>query len=187
MIVDKTDSKQCLDFSITIGSNRVIFMIDEKTEVVSIERKYVVANDEFFNFKNIYSQAISRAYEKYFNEEWGIDIDLNDIILSQYFDWPELDSDYYYMISTKLHKITATNHLLVEVAEGALPSMILKFYENCKEEGVLTRREKGLANNQINLHLAELEDRVEIANIMLKNVPGNFAFVLSLFYLVSEE
>ncbi len=44
-------------------------MIDEKTEVVSIERKYVVANDEFFNFKNIYSQAISRAYEKYFNEE----------------------------------------------------------------------------------------------------------------------
>lgn len=91
------------------------------------------------------------------------------------------------MISTKLHKITATNHLLVEVAEGALPSMILKFYENCKEEGVLTRREKGLANNQINLHLTELEDRVEIANIMLKNVPGNFAFVLSLFYLVSEE
>lgn len=54
-IVSVADSKDTLDFLVTIGGHRMIFIVDSKTELVNIERKYTAANDEFTNFRNVYS------------------------------------------------------------------------------------------------------------------------------------
>ena len=39
----------------------------------------------------------------------------------------------------------------------------------------------------MNFHLVELQSTLEIGEVKLKNVPTNFTFVLSVFYVNSEE
>ena len=46
----------------------------------------------------------------------------------------------WFMISTKLSKNAGTSNLLIEFSESELCTAIGKFYYNCKEEGVLTKR-----------------------------------------------
>ena len=55
-----------MDLVVKIGEQKMMFMVDGKTETASVERKFVVANDEFLSFKNIYSQQVSKVYEKYY-------------------------------------------------------------------------------------------------------------------------
>jgi hypothetical protein len=53
-ILNISDSKDTVDFLVNIGGHRMIFMVDGKTELINVERKYTAANDEFTNFRNIY-------------------------------------------------------------------------------------------------------------------------------------
>ena len=61
------------------------------------------------------------------------------------------------MIFTKLNKNATTGHLLIELSETFLHPVLEKFYLNCKEEGVLTRRDPAINPNQVNFHLVELQ------------------------------
>jgi hypothetical protein len=54
-ILNIEDSKESMDLVVKIGEQKMMFMVDGKTETASVERKFVVANDEFLSFKNIYS------------------------------------------------------------------------------------------------------------------------------------
>ena len=57
------------------------------------------------------------------------------------------------MICTKLSKFATPGHLLIEMSEAYLHPVLEKFYLNCKEEGVLTRRDPSIHPQQINFHL----------------------------------
>ena len=39
------DSKECLDCVVFLGKERMIFMVDDKTELANVERKFKNAND----------------------------------------------------------------------------------------------------------------------------------------------
>ena len=65
--------------------------------------------------------------------------------------------------------------------------MIEKFYLNCVEEGVMTRRTSSVESAQLVFYLVELQETLEVNSVVLKNVASNFYFALSVYYLVNED
>ncbi len=91
------------------------------------------------------------------------------------------------MISTKLNKNAVAGNLMIEFSDIPLHPVLEKFYLNCKDEGVLVRRSSFIEENQMNLHLVDLEEHVEVGTVTLKNVPNNFCFVITANYVFNEE
>jgi hypothetical protein len=60
--MDIVDSRECLDFIVLIGFQKMIFTVDINTEDAKMERKYLQSDGFFNKFKNIYSQPIQSVY-----------------------------------------------------------------------------------------------------------------------------
>ena len=91
------------------------------------------------------------------------------------------------MISTKLSRNAVAANLMIEFTDKALHPVLEKFYLNCKDQGVLVRRSSTVQDEQMNFYLVQIQDKAEIANICLKNVPSDFTFTITIFYLISDQ
>lgn len=68
VILDVTDGRECLDFIVILGTQRMIFTVDLESEHAKVERKYSVQVGHFDLFENAYSQPPSQVYERVFGE-----------------------------------------------------------------------------------------------------------------------
>lgn len=91
------------------------------------------------------------------------------------------------MISTRLNKNAVADNLMIEFTGRPMHPVLEKFYLNCKDQGVLVRRSSTVQEVQMNFYLVQIQDKAEVANIQLKNVPTDFIFTITVFYLVSEQ
>ena len=77
------------------------------------------------------------------------------------------------MITTKLIKNAQTTSLMVEFSDQSLPLPIERFYYNCNEENVYTRR-KPQKSNEIMIYHTLVEKDFEFNQIRLKSIPTSF-------------
>ena len=62
VILDVADSRECLDFIVILGAQRMIFTVDLDSEHAKVERKYSAQAGHFGLFENAYSQPPSQVY-----------------------------------------------------------------------------------------------------------------------------
>ena len=65
-ITDLVDPQDSFQVILYLGKEKVIFSVDQKTEDLTVQRRYLSNTHAFDNFDNIFSQDVTKAYERHF-------------------------------------------------------------------------------------------------------------------------